>query len=289
MKYCENCKALNLNEQIFCRKCNHQFEDFDWDAVEHENIYSDSLNDQYRETERDLHKNHFNVSLKKDSIKFIIWTIICIYGMYYGINNSWICYYISLLTYILLILYKYYKIFYKIFDVKLEEKIGNKVFYNYRLEAKDLVMGGIFGILFFSPWSSIWGFDSLALWCTFLPSTLTYILFGLDFFIRPDVFNRYNDYYYVITVYSLILLPAFSVFGILSWSLFKSFNNISLNISLTIICIVILFTLLFLDKINKYTKYDIRGPGSWFIYYAIIAPFIPVIISVLIFVIDILF
>jgi len=151
------------------------------------------------------------------------------------------------------------------------------------------VMGGIFGILFFSPWSSIWGFDSLALWCTFLPSTLTYILFGLDFFIRPDVFNRYNDYYYVITVYSLILLPAFSVFGILSWSLFKSFNNIALNISLTIICIVILFTLLFLDKINKYTKYDIRGPGSWFIYYAIIAPFIPVIISVLIFVIDILF
>ena len=119
MKYCKNCKALNLNEQIFCRKCNHQFEEFDWDAVEHENIYSDSLNDQYRETERDIHKNHFNVSLKKDSVKFIIWTIICIYGIYYGINNSWICYYISLLTYILIILYKYYKIFYNFFEKNL--------------------------------------------------------------------------------------------------------------------------------------------------------------------------
>ena len=68
MKYCEKCNAINLNEQIFCRKCKHQFEDFDWNSIERENIYSDSLNNQYRDDEREIHEKHFNISLKKDGI-----------------------------------------------------------------------------------------------------------------------------------------------------------------------------------------------------------------------------
>ena len=88
MKYCEKCNAINLNEQIFYRKCNHQFEDFDWNRVEHENIYSNTLNNVFREADRDIHNNYFKVSLIKDGIKFIIWTVICLYGVYYGLNNS---------------------------------------------------------------------------------------------------------------------------------------------------------------------------------------------------------
>lgn len=60
MKYRGNCDTSNLNQQIFCRRCDYQFEDFDWNTVERENIFSDSLNNQFRETERNIHKFIWN-------------------------------------------------------------------------------------------------------------------------------------------------------------------------------------------------------------------------------------
>ena len=279
MKYCENCNAENLNEQIFCRKCNHQFEDFDWNTVERENVYADSLNDQFRQTEQDLHEKHFNVSLKKDGIKFIIWTVICIYGMYYGIQHSWLCYYISIFTYGLLFIFKYYKLFFKLFNVRLQEKIGNKTFNNYRLESKGLIVGGINTWMFFYPLIPIMGNESgFIAYSMAFPIGLLFVIFGLVFFIRSDVFNQYNDNYYVITIYLMFMMPATALFGLASVALYYLLDNIFLNISLIILYYLILFPVLFLDKVNQHTKHDIRGPLHWFLFYAIGAPFIPAIL-----------
>ncbi|AWX32131.1 hypothetical protein [Methanosphaera sp. BMS] len=282
MKYCENCNAENLNEQIFCRKCNHQFEDFDWNTVERENVYADSLNDQFRQTEQDLHEKHFNVSLKKDGIKFIIWTVICIYGMYYGIQHSWLCYYISIFIYGLLFIFKYYKLFFKLFNVRLQEKIGNKTFNNYRLESKGVISGGIFLWMFFYP--LIYFFDDyarLVLFSGVILGGLVYILFGLDLFIRPHVFNQYNDNYYVITVYLMFIMPAGVFLGFLLGATYYSTHNDLMAVFLLGLYIITIIPVLFLDKVNKHTKHDIRVPGSWFLFYSIGAPLIP---SVLLFI-----
>ena len=278
MKYCEKCNAINLNEQIFCRKCNHQFEDFDWNRVEHENIYSNTLNNVFREADRDIHNNYFKVSLKKDGIKFIIWTVICLYGVYYGLNNSLWYYYVSAIGYLMLIAIKYYKLFFAIFNIGLEEKIGNKIFYNYRIESFKLILGGILVLIVFLPFIKFVGEAYLAIYSVIIPGSLVCIILGLDFFIRSSVFNTYNDYYYVITEYLMFLMPSSGIFGLLNYGLYEGLHNISLNILCITLYLLIFFSILFLDKVNKHTKYDIRGPGSWFLFYAVGVPFIPAII-----------
>ena len=279
MKYCENCNAENLNEQIFCRKCNHQFEDFDWNTVERENVYADSLNNQFRQTEQDLHEKHFNISLKKDGIKFIIWTVVCIYGMYYGVQHSWLCYYISIFTYGLLFIFKYYKLFFKLFNIRLQEKIGNKTFNNYRLESKGVISGGVFLWMFFYPVICVVDGDAgLMITSCVILAGLVYILFGLDLFIRPYVFNQYNDNYYVVTLYLMFIMPAGAILGLLlgvtySWS----HNELLIGILLALYLISII-PVLFLDKVNGHTKHDIRVPGSWFLFYSVGVPLIPIVL-----------
>ena len=282
MKYCENCNAENLNEQIFCRKCNHQFEDFDWNTVERENVYADSLNDQFRQTEQNIHEKHFNVSLKKDGIKFIIWTILCIYGMYYGIQHSWLCYYISIFTYGLLFIFKYYKLFFKLFNVRLQEKIGNKTFNNYRLESKGIISGGIFLWMFFYPIISAINDEAgfMIASCVFIGG-LVYILFGLDLFIRPEVFNQYNDNYYVITVYLMFIMPAGGILGLFLGGTYYSLHDTLMVIILLVSYLISILPVLFLDKVNKHTKHDIRLPGSWFLFYSVGVPFIPIFLWVM--------
>ena len=284
MKCCEKCNAINLNEQIFCRKCNHQFEDFDWNRVEHENIYSNKLNNVFREADRDIHNNYFKVSLKKDGVKFIIWTVICLYGVYYGLNNSFWYYYISAIGYLMLIAIKYYKLFFVIFNIGIEEKIGNKIFYNYRIESFKLILGGILVLIVFLPFNKILVSEGyLKIYSACIPFSLLCMVLGLDFFIRSSVFNTYNDYYYVVTEYLMFLMPSIAIFGLLFYDLYDVFHNLFLNGLLMGLYIFIFCTILFLDKINKHTKYDIRGPGSWFLFYAIGAPFIPAILSVICF------
>ena len=276
MKYCKNCKALNLNEQIFCRKCNHQFEDFDWDAVEHENIYSDSLNDQFRQTDRDIYNKYFDISIIKDGIKFIIWTIICVYGMHYGLNNSLWYYYIFEVIYFMIITIKYYKLFFKIFNVSVEEKIGDKIFYNYKIESSKLILAGLLIITSLFPFYMIDSYRYSALFAIGFPISIVGILLGLDFFIRSKVFNTYNDYYYVITFYLMFLMPSSALMGLLNLPMYYSLHNITLNIIWITLYLIIFFSILFLDKINKYTKYDVRV-SLWFLFYAIGAPFIPAV------------
>ena len=42
LKYCKNCGYVNLDEQFECRHCGCEFEAFDWDSVERENVTRDA-------------------------------------------------------------------------------------------------------------------------------------------------------------------------------------------------------------------------------------------------------
>ena len=101
MKHCSGCGYENLNEQILCRHCGKEFEDFDLDGVDRENICTDSSNDWARHWEYEWITSYSGDNVLKDSVKFIVESLLCFYGVYlgfvltgFGISSP--CLYISL-------------------------------------------------------------------------------------------------------------------------------------------------------------------------------------------------
>jgi hypothetical protein len=90
--------------------------------------------------------------------------------------------------------------------------------------------------------------------------------------------NQYNDNYYVVTLYLMFIMPAGAILGLLlgvtySWS----HNELLIGILLALYLISII-PVLFLDKVNGHTKHDIRVPGSWFLFYSVGVPLIPIVL-----------
>ena len=79
----------------------------------------------------------------------------------------------------------------------------------------------------------------------------------------------------------MFIMPAGVFLGFLLGSTYYSIHDGLMTVVVLGLYMVSIIPVLFLDKVNKHTKHDIRVPGSWFLFYSVGAPLIP---SVLLFI-----
>ncbi len=263
MKYCKKCGYENLNEQIYCRHCGYEFEYFDWDSVKRENLTINSLMVERRNIEYERYQNKLNKSLKLDWIILIFSSIIFIPSIIYGLYHSWILYWLLLLVYGCILCFEIHLIFI-LFNIKITIKIGEHEFYNNRLEGIQIFLGGIFILFGAYPFTFYPKFAiALLLSCSL---GLPYLLTGINVLLRPKVFNEYNDFTFLST-YALMWIAGGN--GLLTIVLYAILDKVPLILRVILLStyIVILFSIIFPDVVNKYNKHDIRGKDSLYFFY----------------------
>ena len=263
MKYCKKCGYENLNEQIYCRHCGFEFEYFDWDSVERENLTINSLMVGRRNIEYERYQKKLNQSLKFDWIILIISSIIFIPCIIYGLQHWWIIYWLFLLIYGCILCFEIHLIFI-LFNIKITVKIGEHEFYNNRLEGIQLFLSSILMLLWAYPFTFYPKFIGAAIIiCAF---ALPYLLTGINVLLRPKVFNEYNDFTFL-SSYALMWIAGGNALS--TMLLYAILNKVPLIIRVIIISvyIFIIFSIIFPDVVNKYTKHDIRGKDSLYFFY----------------------
>jgi len=274
MKYCKKCGYENLNEQIYCRHCGYEFEYFDWDSVKRENIIINSLMVGRRIIEYERYQNKLNKSLKLDWIILIFGSIIFIPSIIYGLYHSWILYWLLLLVYACIVGLEIHLIFI-LFNIKITVKIGEHEFYNNRLEGIQTFLAGIFilfGVYPFTFYEKFMGILIIA-----CPFALLFLLNGINVLLRPKVFNEYNDFT-LLGTYTLMWVGGIN--AISSLLIFSILNRFPLMLRVFIISayVMLIFSIIFPDVVNKYTKHDIRGKYSSHLLYVYGVPVVLLLI-----------
>ena len=263
MKYCKKCGYENLNEQIYCRHCGFEFEYFDWDSVERENTIIDPTKVSNRNWEHNRFKNKRKKSLKVDWLILILSSIIFIPCIIYGLYHSWIIYWILLLVYTCIVAFEIHLIIF-LFNIKMTVKIGEHEFYNDRSLGFQTLLTGI--MIFCGLYPATFYEKFFAAFILMCPFALLFLLSGIVMLLRPNVFNENNEFTTLNTL-TLMWIGGINVFA--TPMIFSILNQFPLILRLIIITgyVILLFSIMFPDVINKYTKHDIRGKySSYFLY-----------------------
>lgn len=261
LKYCKNCGYENLDEQFECRHCGCEFEAFDWDSVERENVTRDADYLITREYEYNFIMKKLNGSVVKDWIFLLISSFICIEIIYYGFYHSWFWYWLFVIIYGCILAYEI-PLFLKLFKVKLTVNVHGKDFFNYKYPGLRYILSGLTVLVLFYPFTLYNKFIGVVYMG--MPGMIVPLSCGICYFLRPNTFNEYTDYSLLNGPILLWVVIENMIFGLFFLGNIQNFP-IEINIIFGVLYLIILFTQLFPDVVNKYNKYDIRGPNSLYI------------------------
>lgn len=267
MKVCPECGYENLNEMFYCRHCNYEFPDFDWNSVEHDIITIPMMSEN-----RNIERNQFYKMMKKSSIKELIYLIleciVCYYGMCYGFYHNWFIYELCLGSFVLVFIYRcQFSLLFKLFNIKTTVLVNDIEFYNLRIQGFILILTTLWILTGVYPFMLYEKFIGLC-YITFA-GVLIPLLVGLGYFFRPNTFNEYNDYSFFNSGILMILMGSNVLFIMPYTNLFHKFPLL-VNVVLLSLYFLIIFSILFPDIVNKYNKYDIRGKNSAYILYTML-------------------
>ena len=260
MKYCPSCGYENLNEMFFCRHCNYEFPDFDWDTVEHDNIMIVPMMSDNMSIERDKFFKRMDASFVKEFIYLVLECIVCYLGMSYGLNHNWIVYELFFWTFAIIFNFRYqYSLIFKIFRIKTTVLIKDIEFYNLRIQGFILIWTGLSIFIGVYPFTL---YSKFIVICLFgFSGGIIPLLIGLSYFLKPNTFNEYNCYKLFYSELLMWLIGGNLLFSILFIGISRKFPII-IQIILLTLYVYIIFSILFPDVINKYSKHDIRGTES---------------------------
>jgi len=260
MKYCANCGYENLDEMFSCRHCGFEFEDFDWDNVERENISRDSEYLSVRVEEQEIIERKMSGSVVKDWAFLLFSSVICLGMMHYGLYHSWFWYWLFLFIYGIIVAWEI-PLFLRLFRVNLITRVHGIDFYNYKYRGVQYFLAGLTVLVGLYPFT-LYNFTPIIYFV--LPGAIVPLLIGVCYFLRPKTFNEYTDYAFLNSYLLMWLTLQNILFGYLYLNAIKLFPTWIL-VCLGVVYLIVMFTLLFPDVVNKYNKYDIRGPNSLYI------------------------
>ena len=280
MKYCPSCGYENLNEMFFCRHCNYEFPDFDWDTVEHDNIMIVPMMSKNRIIERYKFFKRMDSSFVKEFIYLVLECIVCYYGTNYGLNHNWLVYELVLFGFLLLFVYRcQFSFIFKLFNIKTTVSIKGIEFYNLRIQGLILILTGL--SIFISVYPFTLYSKYLAIVLFGFSGGIIPLLVGLGYFFKPNTFNEYNDYSFFSSEALMWLMGGNMLFSVSFYGIGSKFP-IFLKIPFLALYLLILFSILFPDVINKYNKHDIRGKDTFYVICCLVG-FIVLFVLVLIF------
>jgi len=268
MKVCPECGYENLNEMFYCRHCNYEFPDFDWDSVEHENLMFTPSMYETRCIERKKFFKNMENSFIKQLLLLLLEGIICYPILSYGFYHNWFIYMLFVWIFYLINMFTYqFSFIFKLFRIKTTVMIKGIEFYNLRIQGFGLMCSGI--LLLITSYPTIFYERYSIVFYLFLFGSIIPFVIGLSYFLKPGTFNEYNAYAIFGTELMMFLLGGNFLFTMFFYGVYKGFPLI-INVILITIYLVLIFSLFFPDVINKYNKHDIRGKKSGYVIYLLV-------------------
>ena len=268
MKECPECGYENLNEMFYCRHCNYEFPDFDWDSVEHENLMFTPSMYETRCIERKKFFKNMENSFIKQLLILLLEGIICYPILNYGFFHNWFVYVLFVLIFYLIIMFTYqFSFIFKLFRIKTTVMIKGIEFYNLRIQGFMLLCSGIimpiicYPTIFYERYIIVFYFAS---WGSLIPFVI-----GLSYFLKPNTFNEYNAYAIFGTELMMFLMGGNLLFLMFYHAAYKHFP-LFVNVILISLYMALISSLFFPDVINKYNKHDIRGKKSAYVIYLLV-------------------